>query len=696
MSRHSPWLLAAMALALTLPARATAQDLNDLQEKAIKAAVQKVAPSVVQIVTQGGADMVVTTPKGPVFRKALGPTTGVVASADGYIISSAFNFINEPTNILVSVVGHDKPYIARRVATDRSRMLTLLKIDANNLPVPEAAPKKDIEVGQWAVALGRTLDVSRARPPAVSVGIISATGRIYGKALQTDAKISPINYGGPLVDVRGRVEGILVPASPDGEDAAAGFEWYDSGIGFAIPFEDVLAILPRLKQGKDLHRGLLGVRMQGTDIYAAAPKVGQVQPKSAAEAAGLKPGDLITDIDGHPIGRMTDVLHALGRKYEGDRVSIKFRRGDKEIAVPDLLLVGSLASYAHGYLGVLPMRDDPRPGEEIRYVYPGSPADKAGLKAGDRIVGFERNKKRIAFPNQKSGVSEVFDAVSSLPPGTEFKMEVVRKDGKKEVVAARLTSVPGATADRPDDLPEKLPRATLKKALEPLEGSGEAKKEKKDDGEEKGPETGLLKRKNVTGDHHYWIYVPDTYDPNVAHALVIWLHPPGKNSDKDMEEFTDLWEGLCQDYNLIMLLPKSDNESGWLPGETDHVLEAAKDVMGRYTIDRRRVVAHGMGVGGQMAYHLGFTARELIRGVATTGAVGNVAKKDNLSNRRLSFYLMAGDRDPLFKAVADVRTRLVERNFPVIFREVVNMGRQYPNEELLRDLGRWIDVLDRQ
>jgi S1-C subfamily serine protease len=697
MSRYSPWLLA--ALVLSVPARARAQDINDLQEKAIKAAVHKVAPSVVQIVTQGGTDMVVTSPKGPVFRKALGPTTGVIASADGYVISSAINFINEPTNILVSVIGQPKPYIARRVATDRSRMLTLLKIDAQGLPVPAAAPRKDIQVGQWAIALGRTLDVIRDRPPAVSVGIISATGRIYGKALQTDAKISPVNYGGPLVDVRGRVQGILVPAAPDGEDATAGFEWYDSGIGFAIPFEDVLAILPRLKQGRDLHRGLLGVRLQGADIYTDPPKVGQVMPKTAAAAAGLKPGDLITEIDGRPIARMTDIQHALGTHYEGDHVALKFKRGDKEIAIPDLQLVGDLISYAHGYLGVLPLRDDPRPGEEIRYVYPKSPADKAGLKAGDRIVGFERNKKMIALPNQKSGVSEVFDAVNSLPPGSDFKMEVIRKDGKKELVTARLSTVPGATADNPDDLPERLPPASLKKALAPLVAPGAEAKEdppKKKDDDEKAIETGLLKRKNVTGDHQYWVYVHDDYDPNVAHALVIWLHPPGKNSEEDMKDFANLWDSLCQDYNIILLLPKSDNDRGWLPGEADHVLEAARDVMSRYTIDRRRVVAHGMGIGGQMAFHLGFTARDLIRGVATTGSAANVAKKDNLSNRRLSFYLMAGDRDPLFKAVAETRTKLVERNFPVFFREVVNMGRQYPTEDLLRDLGRWIDVLDRQ
>src|SRR5437879_199713 len=86
--------------------------LNDLHEKAFKDAVLKVAPSVVQILTQGGADQIVTGPKGPTFRKALGPTTGVIVSPDGYIVSSAFNFINNPSSIVVAVPGHKEPYVA--------------------------------------------------------------------------------------------------------------------------------------------------------------------------------------------------------------------------------------------------------------------------------------------------------------------------------------------------------------------------------------------------------------------------------------------------------------------------------------------------------------------------------------------------------------------------------------------------------
>src|SRR5438105_7543772 len=86
-----------VASLLMCATRALAQDLNDQLEKATKDAAKKIAPSVVQIVTLGGTDMVVTGAKGATFRKALGPTTGVIVGADGYVISSSFNFINSPT-----------------------------------------------------------------------------------------------------------------------------------------------------------------------------------------------------------------------------------------------------------------------------------------------------------------------------------------------------------------------------------------------------------------------------------------------------------------------------------------------------------------------------------------------------------------------------------------------------------------------
>lgn len=682
--------LAGLALWVSLVGVSQAQDLNDQLEQAMKDAVRKVAPSVVQIVTQGGADMVVPSPKGPVFRKALGPTTGVIVASDGYVVSSAYNFINNPTNILVAVPGHAEPYVAKKIATDRSKMLTLLKIDKTGLPVPAMTPLKEIHEGQWSIALGRTLDAKRDSPPSVSVGIISALGRIWGKAIQTDAKISPVNYGGPMIDIQGRIQGILVPASPRGEDETAGFEWYDSGIGFAIPYEDVLAVVPKLKEGKDLKKGLLGISLKTADIYSALPEIGLVAKDSAAAKAGLKPGDVIQEIENHPVSRMAQIMHILGRKYEGDKIAVKFKRGNEVIA-KEIELISTQSVYAHPFLGILPMRDDPRLGVEIRFVYPKSAADRAGLKEGDRIVKYGVDKNMAAFAGQKPGRVELIDFLNKQSPGTEVTLEVVRdgKEGKTETLTATLDSLAQDLAV-PDKLPEK---STREKAREPLETTNKNLKPAKVDPDNRKVETGLLKKKTTTGT--YWVYVPDNYNPNISYSMVVWLHPPGKNKEMDTEEFTDLWAGYCEDHNLILVGPTSDGENGWVPSEADFVLEAVRDTMTNYTIDRQRVVAHGMGIGGQMAFFLGFHHRDLIRGVATTGAVVS-SPQENVNNQRLAFYLATGELDLLAKNIAESKTKLLEKKFPVTFRQINNRGREYFTEAQLRDLVFWIDTLDKQ
>ena len=190
------------------PALARADDdLDELQEQAIKAAAtrwlprwcrsrRRAAPTWSPAARAGGA--------GGLVRKGIGPTSGLIVSADGYIISSAFNFANKPSAIFIAVPGHKERYVGKVIATDQTRMVTLLKIDAKDLPVPAAVPKKEMRIGQTAIAVGRTLPANIEQPPSVSVGIISAIHRIWGKAIQTDAKVSPTNYGGPLVDMEGR------------------------------------------------------------------------------------------------------------------------------------------------------------------------------------------------------------------------------------------------------------------------------------------------------------------------------------------------------------------------------------------------------------------------------------------------------------------------------------------------------------
>jgi S1-C subfamily serine protease/predicted esterase len=701
MARRLSFIVAAMVAGLFLgglviPAQEPGGDsLDELREQAIQAAAQKAAPSIVQIETSGGTDIIGTGPRGPQIRKGIGPTTGVIVAADGYIITSAFNFANKPSDIRVNVPGKGR-HTAKVVATDHTRMLTLLKIDAKELAVPTAVPKKEIQVGQTALALGRTFDNNMDNPPSLSTGIISAVGRIWGKAIQTDAKVSPVNYGGPLVDLQGRVQGILVPASPRGEDETAGFEWYDSGIGFAIPLEDINAVLPKLREGKDLRKGLLGITPKSGNLYSGAPEVATVAADSAAARAGIKPGDIIKEIDGHPVANQAQVMHRLGNKYEGDTVSLKILRGKEEIALPNIVLSGTLKAFAQAFLGILAMRDDPELGVEVRYVYPKSPADIAGLKVGDRItkLGTGNNPPQPFTGIEASGRDQLLNFLSTQAPGTEIKLEVTRKEGKKtETLTVKLGELPNSV---PDKLPEP---ATFKKALEPRKTVGgpmppkdEKKDEKKDD--KKKPETGLLERTNQAKDHQYWIYVPDDYDPNIAYALVIWLHPVGKGKEEDVKIFRNTWRDICADNHVIVLAPKAENDTGWLPSEADFIREAARDVLASYTIDRKRVVAHGMGVGGQMGFYLGFAARDLIRGVATTGAPA-VSVKDNVAGQPVSIYMVAGGKDPLRDAIFESQKKVSEKKFSVIYREIPEMGSQYLDEKTLEELARWVDSLDR-
>jgi len=666
---------------------------NNAYETVSQAAAKKVAPSVVKIETQGGTDIVKIGPKGANFRKALGPTTGVVVSADGYIISSAFNFINNPTTILIEVQGEQKPYLAKKVATDHSRMLTLLKVDAKNLLVPEVVAKKDVKVGQTTLALGRTLDSAHDAPPSMSFGIVSALNRIWSKCIQTDAKTSPVNYGGPIIDVQGRVQGIIVPASPKGDDLTAGYDWYDSGIGFAVPMEDVLAVLPRLKKGQDLKPGILGVKFQSQDAIGGNLVLGTVEPDSAAAKAGLQPGDKITEVDGKKVATPNQIKHVVGPKYEGDSVALKYERGGKEVAAT-LELVGKVKAYPTPYLGILPVRDDPQLGVEIRYVMTKSPADVAGLKAGDRIIKYGTDKLGD-FGGKNRGRDELMAFLGRAKPSAEVQFEVVRKDGKKtDVVKLKLADFPGTTPGDKDSVPNMLPpRASAKKALTPLEpGPGQPKP----DGPAKKaePEKGLVKVTAASGNHTYYVYVHGEYDADIAQAVVVWLHPPDKNTVKDLETFAETWDKYCEAHNILLVFPISASSEGWADTDAPKLQEIIRDVLPRYTTDPQRVVAHGLGTGGQMALHLGLTSRDLVHGVAVTAAVPT-GVTDNFPGQRVSFFIAAGDRDPLLKPIIAGHEKLAEHKFPSVYFEMKNTGRQYLDAPTLEELVRWIDALDR-
>src|SRR5438067_1026544 len=167
--QHATGLISVAAFLLSAAALFAQGNLQDEEEQAIRAAVDVVAPAVLKIETIGGLERV-----GRVLVST-GPTTGLAISEDGYVISSAFNFVQQPSSILVTLPS-GKRAPAQIVARDHSRMLVLLKVNASEtLTVAKPAPKDEITIGQWAIAVGRTYDQTE---PNVSVGVVSATNRI--------------------------------------------------------------------------------------------------------------------------------------------------------------------------------------------------------------------------------------------------------------------------------------------------------------------------------------------------------------------------------------------------------------------------------------------------------------------------------------------------------------------------------------
>ena len=180
----------------------------------------------------------------------------MVISPDGYILTSTFNFIREASVITVKTKAGDER-VAQILGRDDTRKICLLKIDnVEGLVVPEMQPLQEVKVGQWAISLGVGYG---DQTPAISMGIVSAKNRVGGRAIQTDANISPANYGGPLVDIQGRLIGICVPMNPQSQAVAAGVEWYDSGIGFAVPVDDFKQIIERLKDGQKILPAFIGI-----------------------------------------------------------------------------------------------------------------------------------------------------------------------------------------------------------------------------------------------------------------------------------------------------------------------------------------------------------------------------------------------------------------------------------------------------
>ncbi len=380
-----------------------------------------VSPAVVHIRTQS-------------FGKEGGMSlgSGVVIDRDrGYVVTN--NHVIQNSDLITVRVGRTE-MLGDLVGADPKTDLAVVKVKGS---VPQAASWGDsdkLEPGDWVLAIGSPFGLERT----VSAGIISATSRnnlgvvaadAYEDFIQTDVAINPGNSGGPLVDLRGRVVGINTAIS------RISFDQGSQGIGFAISSSLARRVVDQLIKSGKVIRGYLGVAPQSISPDQArrlnlpegkGAMIGFVLPGSPAEKAGLKPDDVITAIDGKPVADSSSLRNLTFTLEPGAEVPVKVFRGGREQTIPVAIaeMPGDRIVAFFGF-GVKDSEGDPQGGVIVDRVVPGSPAEKAGIRPGLKIV---------AIGNRRVFSKAEFDVLlSQVGRASDIPFGVVR-DGRLEVI----------------------------------------------------------------------------------------------------------------------------------------------------------------------------------------------------------------------------------------------------------------------
>jgi serine protease Do len=337
-------------------------------------------------------------------QRSLG--SGFIISNDGYIFTN--NHVVEQADKILVKTSDGKEYEAKVIGTDPNTDIALIKIKAeNSLPVAEIGDSEKVKVGEWVIAIGNPFGLDAT----VTAGIVSAKGRVIGAGpydnfIQTDASINPGNSGGPLFSMEGKVIGINTAIVAHGQ-----------GIGFAIPISMAKSILADLKTKGKVTRGWMGISVQDiTDDIARnlnhksknGALVSDVFKGDPADKAGIKIGDIITEINGKPIKDTHELLLIIAGLQVGQKMVIKAIRDGKEMSFQvtvgerreDITQAG-VEKSGKGHFGIATQEITPdiakqlgisKEGVIVTDVQPGSPADEVGIQPQDVIVQVNRVK----------------------------------------------------------------------------------------------------------------------------------------------------------------------------------------------------------------------------------------------------------------------------------------------------------------
>jgi Do/DeqQ family serine protease len=251
--------------------------------------------------------------------------SGVIIDKSGLILTNN-HVIKEADEITVKFANKQEA-VGKIVGTDPKTDLAVIRVSTKeDLPVVALGDSDALHVGQWAIAIGNPFGLDHT----LTVGVISATGRsevgiaAYENFIQTDASINPGNSGGPLLNIRGEVIGINTAIVASGQ-----------GIGFAIPVNMARKVMGDLVKRGKVTRGWLGVGIQPLTSELAKSfslsadegiLVNQVMPKSPAEAAGLKTGDLILSVDGKPVKDPRELQRIIAEAEIGKSLDLSILR----------------------------------------------------------------------------------------------------------------------------------------------------------------------------------------------------------------------------------------------------------------------------------------------------------------------------------------------------------------------------------
>lgn len=414
----------------------------DLQSE-VKTTASKVIPAVVSIAStvmvrdQAFSDEALPFGlfKEPPARRQYGQGSGVIVSADGFIITNN-HVIADAVNVEV-ILADRRQFKGRVVATDPKTDVAVVKIQAGNLPTVPWGDSGNLAVGDFVLAIGNPLGLSRT----VTFGIVSAVGRAdvgvadFEDFIQTDAPINPGNSGGALVNIKGELVGINTAiASPTGGSV---------GVGFAIPSNMARAAMQSLIKTGRVVRGFLGASTQDVtpllgkvfrlpDVKGAI--VTDVHVKGSAEKAGMKRGDVVERFDGRDVmdsGHLRNLVAAapIGSKHrldifrEGKMIQVELtiqeapreRQKKSQQASVSALTSHPLAGVVFDDVTSALARQMDLPvnsGVVVTDIEEGSLAESSGLQPGDVVLELNRQPitdfvalQRLADPLKPSDLA---------------------------------------------------------------------------------------------------------------------------------------------------------------------------------------------------------------------------------------------------------------------------------------------------